>query len=201
MNCVLAGDISLLNSYFGVDGYRIVHLARDPLSLLVSAYQYHLHGNDCWNACPDLKEMRKAPLTKGLRMQARKLLNSTIPEQYAVAKLLCSSNVLGENILLGDFSDGFDAAVARLLDALLGDGVEETVKMVVKRKAQELDVNRWSKERRERGRHVHTGSITEKVAFETWAKHKAALEPEWTEIENSRKELFELLDLCRSPIS
>ena len=196
LSCSLAHDISVLDSYFGVDGYRFVHVARDPLSLLLSAYQYHMESSDCWNACPNLGEMRRAPVQIGLKMQAQKLLKTTIAEQYALAKLVCNSSVRGANILLGDFNEEFDGTVKRLLDALLGDRVGEAVKEGVRENAKRLDVGRWSNEKRQANRHVHTGSTGEKMALDTWRNHSAELEPEWTEIEAARKALFELLDSC-----
>ena len=132
----------------------------------------------------------------GLKMQAQKLLKTTIAEQYALAKLVCNSSVQGANILLGDFNEDFDGTVKRLLDALLGDRVGEAVKEGVRENAKRLDVGRWSNEKRQANRHVHTGSTGEKMALDTWRNHSAELEPEWTEIEAARKALFELLDSC-----
>ena len=87
----LEGHVAELDSCFGAGEYRLVHITRDPISLLISAYLYHSHSNDCVNACPDLHQMRNANATLGLKMQSQRLLGTTIMEQWESLVRTCDT--------------------------------------------------------------------------------------------------------------
>lgn len=191
-------DLIALEDRFGVGGFRYLQIARDPVSLVISAYLYHMHSDDCANACPDhLQEMRNASLTQGLKMQSGSLLGTTLQEQHKVSTLICTKNPAQYRVmLLNEFSDNYDLAVAELYTFLAGGVVTDEIIADAKRRAVEHDVKRWSEEKRSANGHVHAG-VEKGEVIALWANQNTELEPERAQVNKESADFSSLIESCQ----
>lgn len=191
-------DFAELERLFGVDGFRYVQIARDPVSLVISAYLYHMQSNDCHNACPkDKLLMRTSPLVDGLKMQADAEMTSTLQEQREVSELICtraSSNY--KIMLLSDFAENYDEAVDELYTFLAGDVAAEDVLVDAKTRAVAHDVSRWSSAQQSSSKHVHTGPKKEEVVALWSDLNDEQLDPERAHVNQEREDFLGILGSC-----
>lgn len=195
---IIPADFAALERRFGVGGFRFVQIARDPVSLVLSAYLYHMDSDDCHNACPENRAlMRQSPLAAGLKMQADAELASTLKEQHEVSKILCTdTSSLYKIMMLSDFAENYDVAVDELYTFLAGDIVSENVLADVKARAVEHDVNRWSSTRQASSEHVHTGLKKEEVVA-LWGNSTATqLDPERAQVNKERESYLGMIRSC-----
>ncbi|KAJ1462133.1 hypothetical protein M885DRAFT_202951 [Pelagophyceae sp. CCMP2097] len=99
--------------------FRVAHVVRDPVALVVSAYAYHLHSNDT-QLVPDVRPttLAKMSLEAGLAHEARGDLRSTLPEILsALEATRGDARVL--TVGLEDFEDDFVRAATRVQAHLL----------------------------------------------------------------------------------
>jgi len=194
----VAADFKKLEDRFGVGAFRYLQIARDPVSLVISAYLYHMHSDDCANACPDdLQQMRNARVTQGLRMQSGRALVTTLKEQREVAELICTKNPAQYRaMLLNEFSDNYDDAVAELYNFLAGGLVTDEVIAAAKLRAGEHDVKRWSEDRKNKNEHVHVGVQKEEV-IALWTSQNTELEPELSLVNKERVAFSSIIKSCQ----
>jgi len=201
----IKADFSELERRFGVDGFRYVQVARDPVSLVISAYLYHMHSDDCYNACPKnsfdqgLFSMRRAPLTVGLKMQADAAMDTTLKEQREVSESICKDASSDQKImLLSDFAEKYDDAVDDLYTFLAGDLADRKVLADAKVKAEAHDVNRWSSARLSSNKHVSGDDKKDSIAS-LWSNlTDTQLDPERAKVNQQRTQYSEMIESCRS---
>ena len=143
----------------GRDAYRMVHVVRDPVEVLISGYLYHrrLPKDEQWL-------FRPAPGDVSGRSHAESL-RSASPTQAMRAELRAADDELrmlvlayrhverdpdAINVKLESFFEDFDGAVAKTLRFLRFD--EEDIPGCVAL-ARAFDTKRWSEEERSRNEH------------------------------------------------
>ena len=133
--------------------------------------------------------------TMGLKMQAEKLMKSTLNEQHEALTEVCK---IGKVMLLNEFNANFDSAVGTLFSAF-GDLVGQDVMADVITRAQRHDTTRnhtiASVGRIGNGKHVQSDAVTESLV-KLWESHPQELDPEWTQVSEERAQFFDLLKSC-----
>lgn len=157
---------------------RTVHVVRDPVALIISAYNYHsTPGNgDCipgtW-----YKNFRNKTVKEGLLLETKMetmhptfqrrhplYTPSNIPRMLDVYNLT-SKDPLALIVNLNEFGQDYDGTTRRIFSHLLGHSHPQ-IETLVKR-VQKFDVKRWSKEKMERTAHPKRRKWGEASHFHT----------------------------------
>jgi len=120
----------------GTSTWRMVHLVRAPLGLVISAYHYHQTTNEPWaleagprwyarmGLAPPLplgmsfaEQLRRLNSSAGIQLQAQHSLR-LLSEMVAVAEACRSRPAHCTNLWLEDVARGFDAGATALLRAI-----------------------------------------------------------------------------------
>merc|ERR1712032_1269340 len=124
------------------DNWRGVVVIRDPLSMLVSGYAYHMQSDDC-NGC-DCEKMKQVDLMQGLQIQLQCTKNELgiIINTYQIAQE--SPNMMV--VRLEDFmesSNRFDETMKKIYKHLTSDRIDGSEKFVSL--TSDLDLRRNTK--------------------------------------------------------
>ena len=122
--------------------YRFIHVMRDPLEMVISAYQYHLNTTESWahrrqsrwNGTTYVKYLRSLPLRQGLIAEVQRSFHDSLksmPNLYnRTAAHPCTLN-----LHLEDFAHDYTRTTRRLWD-LLGITDRKTLNLLNEKAAQ-----------------------------------------------------------------
>jgi len=159
-------DRSIAEAVQSCPSFRAVHLIRDPLEMLASAYIYHLQSSDTGGMRTGPRVLRGLSLEAGLQKEARVEAGydgemfGTLPEMAEATEVLKTDpRVLSMD--LAEFERDFTEASHRLFVFLLGSNHVSIPELVAS--AASHDVTRWSEQARNRSHHIAAQSRKEEV--------------------------------------
>jgi hypothetical protein len=149
----------LENRVDGREHYRMVHVVRDPVEVLISGYLYHrrLPADERWLFDPapgdalgrsHAEALRSASPTEAMRAELRAADDELRMLVLAYRHVERDPNAM--NVKLESFFEDFDGAVA---SALRGLGFDEADVPGCVEIARAFDTKRWSEEERSRNEH------------------------------------------------
>lgn len=154
-NCVDAEVLHILHE--SPRPYKMVHVVRDPLELVISGYWYHAHSYDVQLVHSGPKYLTGLSVEDGLVFEAKAQIVSTLQEITSVVV----ASIRDEQVLtlgLEDFENDFDGTTSRMFRFFYGDDDQLVEKLVVA--ARKADNSRWDwkelKKRPKTQSHVNT---------------------------------------------
>jgi len=120
--------------------FRGVHIIRDPLQMVASAYCYHHRGNEKWNvfnAPPNIMEM-------GYEEGVPAVAGTMLPTVKAMVKAYQASGTDFHVVRYEDLtrsSQSFDYNVAQLFDAMFGGLITDSEMTTIKELAKQEDLH------------------------------------------------------------
>jgi len=142
-NACLGTKVLDLNRRIGAEiskPFRGVHIIRDPLQMVASAYCYHHRGNEKWNvvnAPPNIMEM-------GYEEGVPAVAGTMLPIVKAMVKAYQASGTDFHVVRYEDLtrsSQSFDYNVAQLFDAMFGGLITDSEMTKIKELAKQEDLH------------------------------------------------------------
>jgi len=120
--------------------YRVVHVVRDPIAMVISGYIYHQSNGDT----PEhLLAERHLPMVEGLALEAKRVLEKTGAEMVSTYLRAPKPETL--HVRLESFmesSASFDATAEKVYNFTLGDKLQSSDLKKLVQKASKFDLRR-----------------------------------------------------------
>ena len=156
--------------------YRFIHVMRDPLEMVISAYQYHLNTTESWahrrqsrwNGTTYVQYLRSLPLRQGLIAEVQRSFRDSLKSMPSLYNRT-AAHPCTLNLHLEDFARDYSRTTRRMWD-LLGITDRRTLNMLNERAAQH---NIYSRSRHIASRHSTSKTQKQEMRAHLRAAHKA----------------------------